>query len=547
MAASHLTRTPLTRSESDGRGSDVDTRQIRRIEPRMSVRTMMRQAVTFNARRPAIITEDRTFTFTEAWDRGVRLANGLRALGMKPGERVAGVQDNNLGASDFLIGCAVAGLVRVPLYPRNSGEAHAQMLAGTQCRLLLADEAYADSVHGLERDIRGLDHIHIRDSGYEEWLATQDPTDPDVAISGDDWYVIRHAAGTTGGSRGVGYTNHDWLVCCRNWVYSLPRLTRLSAVGHAGPISHASGYLFVPGWLHGAVNVLFGPFDPGRVLSMMEEHRISHMWAVPTMLHALAHHPAADRRDWSHLRAILVGGAPITDATALAAHRVFGDTLHHIFGQIEAVPLTMMGPDEWFGAVDGSVPMRSAGRVLPYVELQIRGEDGSTVLPHGSEGEIYVRCEAQMREFWGDEELTRSRLVDGWVRTGDIGRLDGNGYLYVLDRADDVIVSGGFTIWPVEVEAVIADHPAVIEVVVFAIPDDRWGETPMALCRVAEDASVEAEEIIDLCSMRLGSYRKPSRVAFTTEPLLRSVVGKLQRKALREPYWAGKERRVAGA
>jgi acyl-CoA synthetase (AMP-forming)/AMP-acid ligase II len=191
--------------------------------------------------------------------------------------------------------------------------------------------------------------------------------------------------------------------------------------------------------------------------------------------------------------------------------------------------------------------MRSAGRVLPYVELQIRGEDGSTVLPHGSEGEIYVRCEAQMREFWGDEELTRSRLVDGWVRTGDIGRLDGNGYLYVLDRADDVIVSGGFTIWPVEVEAVIADHPAVIEVVVFAIPDDRWGETPMALCRVAEDASVEAEEIIDLCSMRLGSYRKPSRVAFTTEPLLRSVVGKLQRKALREPYWAGKERRVAGA
>lgn len=513
----------------------------------MDVCTMMRQAVRFNAGRPAIITEDRRFTFTEAWQRGVRLANGLRALGLRPGERVAGVQDNNLGAADFVIGCAIAGLVRVPLYPRNSREAHAAMLEGTQCRFVLADEVYADSVRGLDRDIDGLDHILVRDHSYEDWLAVQDDTEPEVTISGDDWYIIRHSGGTTGRSKGVAYTHHDWLVCCRNWVYPLPRLTRGSALGHAGPISHASGYLFIPGWLHGSVNVLFGAFDAGEVLSMMREHRITHMWAVPTMLQAMTAHPAAGEAEWSDLEAILVGGAPITDATALAAHRVFGDRLYQIFGQTEAVPLTMMGPGEWFGTIEGSTPMRSAGRVLPFVELQIRDEDGLTVLTSGAEGEIYARCEAQMREFWGDEELTRTRLIDGWVRTGDIGRLDDNGYLYVLDRADDMIVSGGFNIWPAELETVIAEHPEVIEVAVFAIPDDHWGETPMAVCTVGEGVSVTAEQVIELCRLRLGSYKKPSRVEFTREPLPKSVVGKLQRKALREPHWRGKERRVAGA
>ena len=214
---------------------------------RMDVRTMMRQAVRFNADRAAIITEDRRFTFTEAWQRGVRLANGIRALGIQPGERVAGVQDNNLGAADFVIGCAIAGLVRVPLYPRNSRAAHAGMLEGTQCRFVLADEVYAESVHGLDRRVDSLDHIFVRDDSYENWLAVQDATEPELTISGDDWYIIRHSGGTTGRSKGVAYTHHDWLVCCRNWVYPLPRLNRGSALGHAGPISHASGYLFIPG------------------------------------------------------------------------------------------------------------------------------------------------------------------------------------------------------------------------------------------------------------------------------------------------------------
>lgn len=512
----------------------------------MDVPSLMRQAAQIYGRRTAIITEDRTLTFTEAWERGVRVANGLRALGVSPGDRVAGLEDNNLGAADLFLGCAIAGAVRVPLYARNARRSHGQMLEQTAARVVLSDPVYADTVTGLEKEIATLDHVVIRDAGYEDWLAAQSAEDPLVEVDGDDWYIIRHSAGTTGRPKGVGYTQHDWLVCCRNWFYRLAPLRLSSVVGHAGPISHASGYLFLPAWLHGSANLLFGAFDPEKVLRMMRDHRVSHMFAAPSMLPPLCRHPLAVKEGWPALETILVGGAPITDATALRAREVFGEVLYQVFGQTEAVPLTVMTPEEWFADLDDATPLRAAGRVLPFALIEIRDPEGNA-LPIGEEGEIYAQVEAQMRGFWEDNELTPRRLIDGWIRTEDIGRLDHYGYLYVLDRADDMIVSGGFNIWPAELETVIEDHPQVREVAVFGVPHDQWGETPMAVCTVEPGATVTEAEIITLVTERLGSYKKPSRVEFTTDPLPKSVVGKLQRKVLREPHWAGHQRRVGGA
>ncbi|MBN9112058.1 MAG: AMP-binding protein [Pseudonocardia sp.] len=512
----------------------------------MDVPGLMRQSMRFHARRTALVTRDRTLTFAQAWDRGVRVANDLRALGVGPGDRVAAVEDNTLGAADLFLGAAIAGAVRVPLYPRNSRRSHEVMIAQTGARVVIAEAAHADGVLGLEREIDGLDHVVVRDDGYEERLAAQSDVDPTVQVRADDWYVIRHSSGTTGRPKGVGYTQHEWLVNCRNWFYRLPRLGWDSVVGHAAPISHAAGYLFLPAWLAGATNLLYGPFDVPTVLEMTERHRVTHTFAAPSMLAALAADPGASGRDWSALRCILVGGAPITDATITAGRRVFGDVVHQVFGQTEATPLTIGTPDEWFADVPGSTPMRSAGRVLPFCRLEIRGSDG-TVLDTGAEGEIWTQVEAQMHGYWGDPERTAERLVDGWVRTGDIGRLDENGFLYVLDRVDDMIVSGGFNIWPAEVETVIAGHPDVVEVAVFGIPHTRWGETPMAVCCIRPDATVTEQEIVDLVATRLGRYQKPTTVQLTTEPLPKSVVGKLQRKVLRTPFWEGHEARVSGA
>ena len=516
----------------------------------MDVPGLMRQATTLNADRPAIISEHGTLTFAQMWERGVRLANALRELGVRPGDRVAGVEDNNLGAADLFLGAAIAGAVRVPLYARNSAESHAHMVGQTGTSVVLADEAYADSVADLARDVGSVAHVVVRDAEYEKWVAGQPDTDPMVEVGPDDWYVIRHSAGTTGRPKGVGYTQHDWLVNCRNWFYRLPNLRWGSVVGHAGPISHASGYLFLPAWLHGSANLLFGAFDATKVLDMVERHAVTHMFAPPSMVAMLAAEPTVGDHDLSCLECVLVGGAPITDATALAGRAALGDVLYQVFGQTEAVPLTVMTPAEWFGECPGSTPMRAAGRVLPFARMEVRDEEGAA-LPIGAEGELWAQVEGQMRGFWGDEEataaLTADRLVDGWVRTRDIGRIDANGFVYVLDRADDMIVSGGFNIWPAELETVIADHPEVVEVAVFAIPHPTWGETPMAVCTVREGAQVTEEDVIDLVARRLGSYKKPSRVELTRDPLPKTVVGKLLRKALREPHWAGHDGRVSGA
>jgi acyl-CoA synthetase (AMP-forming)/AMP-acid ligase II len=512
----------------------------------VDVPSLMRQSVGFHADRPALVAGARTLTFGEAWERGVRVANGLRAAGLRPGDRVAAVEDNTLGAADLFLGAAIAGAVRVPLYPRSSREAHAVMMEQTGTTLVVAEEPYADAVKGLDREITSLRTVLVRDAGYEEWVAAQSAEDPLVAVAPDDWYIIRHSSGTTGRPKGVGYTQHDWLVNCRNWYYRLPNLGWASVVGHAAPISHAAGYLFLPAWLAGATNVLYGPFTPAAALELTEAHGVTHLFLAPTMLAAATADPAADRRDFSALECLLVGGSPITDATIAAGRRVFGDVLYQVFGQTEATPLTFLTPQEWFAEVPGSTPLRSAGRVMPFCRLEIRDAEGTALAPGGI-GEIWTQVEAQMHGYWGDPERTADRLVDGWVRTGDIGRLDANGYLYLLDRADDMIVSGGFNIYPAELETVIAGHPQVRAVAVFGIPHPKWGETPMAVCVVDPGATVSEDAIVAMVATALGSHQKPGRVLLTTDPLPISATGKVQRRVLREPYWEGHESRVSGA
>ncbi len=512
----------------------------------MDVRELMRRSARFYADRPAVRSADRTLTFAEAWDRGVRMANGLLSLGLAPGDRVASLEDNSLESQDIFAGAAAAGLVRVPLYARDSRAAHAHNLGHTDCRALVVEPRYLSSVEGLADELPALEHIIVRDDGYEGWLASQSDTDPDPAIDPDDWYIIRHTGGTTGQAKGVANTHRSWLAAGRDWTYALPPVQVGDTCLHVGPISHGSGYLYLPMWLQGASNFLLGTTDVEAMLDVIESVPVNYMFAVPTLLSALSQHPGARGRDYSRLKTILIAGAPIAASTALRAKDVFGPVLYQLYGQTEALPATFIGPQEWFAEVEGSTPLRSAGRPLPFADLEIRG-DANQSLPAGEKGEIAIRCEGQMLSFWSDLAKTRERLVDGWVLTGDIGMLDRNGYLYVFDRKDDMIISGGYNIWPAELENVISAHPDVLEVAVFGIPHDKWGETPMAVCTVRPGAAVTEEEITKMCGADLGSYKRPSAVKFQTEPLPKSPVGKLQRKVLREPYWAGRDRHVSGS
>lgn len=512
----------------------------------MNVRTLMRRAAQHYSGYEAVVHNETRLTFAQAWQRGVRLANGLLAMGLKPGDRVGVLEDNSVEAADLFQAAAIANLVRVPLYPRNGRPAHTHMLEHTDCRVLLVSENHAHEVDGLTEELVALERIFVRDDGYERWLADQSDVDPDVPVHPNDYFIIRHTGGTTGLSKGVAYTHKAWLAAGRDWFYTFPPVEPGDKCLHLGPISHGSGYQYLPIWLAGGCNMMLDHFETAHTLDVLEQEGINFAFMVPTMVNAVVHDNGARGRDFSSLKCLLVAAAPIQDATALAAREVFGDVLYQGYGQTEVLPVSMMNSAQWFADIAGSNPLRACGLALPFSQVEIWDDDNQP-LPANEVGEIVARSDGMMSEFWNNPEATAQRIFNGWIKTGDLGKLDANGYLYVVDRADDMIISGGFNIWPAELENVLAGHPAVLEVAVFGIPHERWGETPHALCVVHEDMSVGAEELIEWVSKDLGSYKKPGSVTITNEALPKSPVGKIKRKDLREPFWAGIDRRVSGS
>lgn len=513
----------------------------------MDVRTVLRRSALFNADRLAVVADGQRLTFGQMWERAVRTANGLYEAGLRPGDKVAVLENNGLPAMDFYLGAAAANLCRVPLYTRNRTDSHVQMLRNAGARAVVVEQAHLHELDGVLDEVPTLERIIVRDGGYEDWLAEQSTVDPDPPVEESDLFVIRHTGGTTGRPKAVASSHLKWCRAARDWFYLFPAPEPGDPILHVGPISHASGYVVLPVWAAGGVQVVVSGLTPEQIAELLERERIAYAFMPPTLLKMVCRAEGADQRDFSAMKTLFVGASPISEDTIAAARSVFGDhCLWQLYGGTEACPTIGMGPAEWFADVPGSEPLRAAGRPFPWAEVELRDDDGHPV-PVGEEGEVWVRSDTSATEFHNDPEESARRVRDGWVGVGDIARFDTNGYLYLVDRKNDMIVSGGFNIYPGELENVIAGHPDVLEVAVFGIPDERWGETPMAVCTVVEDARVTEADIRALVSERLGSYKKPSRVEFRTEPLPKSVVGKLLRRALREPHWEGRERRVSGS
>jgi len=503
----------------------------------INVRDAMWRSAQWSADKRAIVCGDRTLTYRQAWERGIRFANAMLALGLKPQDKIAVLEDNSLEAADFLIAMAIGNFVRVPLYKRNSPEAHAHMMRHTGCKALVVDAKHMHEVMGVKDLVNTLEHVVVRDEGYEAWLAQFSDVDPDPKVDLNDYYIIRHSGGTTGLPKGMGFSHRTWMNMQRDLTYRLPPFELGDACIHVAPISHGSGYLFLPVWFGGGYNVLEPVFNPKTTLTLMSKHG-GYMFAVPTLVSDLLAEAAKTKLEFSKLKALVISGSPMLPQTAVKAREIFGDTLNQFYGQTEATPAVWMSPKEWFSNVPGSEPLLSAGRVAPFTRIEIRGDDNKPLAP-GGVGEIALLVDGQIGEIWNAPELTKERIVDGWVLTGDIGRIDANGFLYLSDRKDDLIISGGFNIWPAELEMVIGDLSQVREVVVVRAPHDRFGETPAAVIVLHEGAVLDAEEVIRTCEQRLGKIKRPSIVQFRTQPLPRTPVGKLQRSEVRKAFWEG--------
>ena len=494
----------------------------------ITVTSGLRRAAAQNHSLAAVRSHGRELSFGEVWDRGVRVANSLRALGLKPGDRLATLEDNCLESSDLIFGAAIANIVRVPLYRKNSAEAHRKMITQTGCSAVFVSTEALPELEGI--DLEGA-RLIIRDDTYEKWLANQSSEDPEIPVDPDDPFIIRHSSGTTGTPKGAVLTHRAWVGAGRDIFYMVPPVNQGDRVLLTGPISHGSGYLLWPVWMKGGCAVVES-HDTARTIDRFCNEDIAYYFCVPTMLAGLVQHvEEGDPCSFPSLKAILIAGSPMQPSLALRARKTFGDTLYQWYGQTEVAMGSCMGPKEWFAEIPGSEPLRSVGRIAPFSEVEAR-DDNNQPVAVGETGEIAVRCEGIMSELWGQAEMTAERLKDGWVLTGDIGYIDANGYLYMVDRASDMIISGGLNIWPAELENVISEHPAVVEVAVCGIPSEKWGETPLAVIVVKEPGAVSEEEIVELCLNQLGKVKRPGKVLIQLDPLPRTVVGKIKRKDL---------------
>ena len=468
----------------------------------------------------------------------IRFADALVAsLGLEPFTRIAILAGNGPLVIPFDFGCVRARLTRVPLNSRLSAEEQRRMLDAAAASLLIHDDAQSERAAELAAAIPGL-----RRHGLRDLLDLADGLggNPTRAPEPEDVLLALFTSGTTGTLKGVLHSQRTYSAVVANVLANLVDPRPGDSILHAAPLVHASGTFIVPFWLRGGTAAILPGFDPAAYLAAIEHLRPTALVLVPTMLQMLVEQPGIERVDMSSVETVLYGASPMPRPLIERVLGLWGPRFVQFYGQTEApLAIACLGKAEH----DLAHPERllSCGRPAPDCEVRLVDPQGRDV-PEGEPGEIAVRAPFVMEGYLGDSELNAaSFLPGGWLRTRDIGRFDGDGYLYLIERTSDMIVTGGYNVYPREVEDVLASHPQVSEAAVVGIPDDIWGEAVTAF--VVLRAPVAEAELLDFARDRLAGYKVPKSVR-TVGEIPRSPVGKPLRRALRDPFWEGRERRI---
>ena len=410
------------------------------------------------------------------------------------------------------------------------------MIQNAQSRFVVVDEQAGSAVASAIVEAVGERNVMVRGAGYERWLEDQGDVDPAVRI-GENWLsIIRHSGGTTGRPKEITSTQLQWACIGRDEIAFKPLISPGDSMLHVAPMSHASGYYFLPAWAAGARQVLSPSTAPDHIVELLRAQEIQYLFSPPTLVDSITAVAASLDMPRLPLKCLAIGSAPISRRVIRAARDCFGDdVLYQTYGTSEAVPISGMGPGEWFMEYDDADPLLSAGRPLPLVDLELRDEGGKAV-PVGEIGEVTLRCDGMADGYYNAPEQTRERFVDGWFRTGDLGRLDKRGYLHLVDRVGEMIISGGHNIYPADLERVVGQVEGILEAAAFGVPHEKWGETPIVVCRVGPGAPISSDSVREHVARELGSYMKPADVVIRSETLPRTAVGKISRRAAREAY-----------
>ncbi|MFV2117632.1 acyl-CoA synthetase [Streptomyces sp. Act-28] len=478
--------------------------------------------------RTALIHHDSTITYAHLYRRTTRLAHALRARGVRRGDRVAYLGPNHPAYLETLFAAGTLGAVFVPLNTRLTGPEIAYQLADSGAKALVHAPSHAGLVAGLP------DHTGVRirvETGpaYEEVLATGSEEPVDQPVRPDDTCLIMYTSGTTGRPKGAVLTHANLTWNAVNVLVDHD-LTADERALVSAPLFHTAGLnmLTLPVLLKGGTCVLAESFDPGGTLDLVERHRITFMFGVPTMYDQVARHPRFREADLSSLRLLTCGGSPVP-TPLIAAYQERGLTFLQGYGMTEAAPGTLFLDAEHAVGKAGS-----AGVPHFFSDVRVVRPD-LTPVDVGETGEIVVRGPHVMPGYWGLPEETAAAFADGWFRSGDAARVDEDGYVFVVDRLKDMIISGGENVYPAEIEGLLLAHPDIVECAVIGVPDDKWGEVPRAVVVPREGIGLDPDEVLGSLAGRLAKYKVPKSVVIA-DALPRTASGKLLKPQVRSRY-----------
>lgn len=517
----------------------------------MNLGGYLTRSATFWPEREALVCGSARWTYRQLEDESNRLASALLARGLAPGRAVGTYAANSGELVVTEMALSKGGFVRVPVNARLGGDELAHILRDAEVQVLFVDPAHAETA-AVAIARAGLDCALIDYTGsaagterYQEVLGTGSAEPVAVEVSGDAAAVLNYTSGSTGKLKAAVQTHGNRLANMRKRLMSPSGSTQSDDRYLApGPITHASGMMLLAVLARGATVVILPAFDTERFLRTVESERITTTFVVPTMLTMLMEHPAIADVDLSSLRILGVGGAPVSPQRLRDAVRVFGPVVMQGYGLGETTSgITVLTTEDVVRGIESDPELlKSCGRPVFDTEVRVVDEAG-TPLPAGEIGEIVARGPDCVREYWHEPELSAETFRDGWVHTGDIGWFRADGYLFIVDRKKDMIISGGFNIYCSEVEAALYEHPDIAEVCVVGVPDEQWGEAVKAVVVPRAGTTPTEQELIEHCADRLARMKKPRSVDFAASlPINRN--GKIDRRAVRDSYWAGVGRRV---
>ena len=506
----------------------------------LELATLISRQARYRPDAVAVVFEGERFTYRQFWGRVARAGNMLRALGLGPGDKVATVAANSLELLETYWAVPTIGATLVPLSPLLLPAGLASLLKGSDARCLIAQS----SMLPVLREIRDQlpQHVLLIDGDepgfgdYRALAAAQPDSLAPAKVAADDLFNIMFTSGTTGMPKGIMHTHFVRSMYCTLMAAAF-RMTPESRTLHTGAIVFNGAFVtMMPTFYLGATYILQRQFDPEETIAAIERERVTHVMLVPAQIIALLGWPRFDPKRLASLECILSLGAPLLQQFKDALNRVLPGRLYELYGLTEGF-ITILDRD------DAARKSGSVGVPPQFYRMRILREDGSEAAP-GEIGEIVGRGPITMSGYYKRPDLTAQTLRDGWVHSGDMGYLDDEGFLYLVDRKKDMIDSGGVKVYPRDVEDVAARHPEVREVAVFGVPHDKWGETPLAAVILHPGAKITAPALRDWINERVSArYQRVSDVVILPD-FPRSAAGKTLKRELREPYWAGHGRKI---